>query len=317
MMPPFVAVVGPTGTGKSALSLNLAERLSASDSTGSTSPAEVVNADAMQLYRGMNIGTAKLPLSERKGIVHHLLDVLDVTQESTVAEYQLRARVVIDEILARGAAAILVGGSGLYVSSVLYEFAFPGTDPKLRARLEDEARERGLPALVEQLRSLDPVAAESVDQHNPRRVIRALEIVELTGKPAQVGLPAEPVWWRPATVVGLFEPRETLVARLDERVRQMWRDGMLDEVRTLRELGLERGLTARRAIGYAQALAQLNGEMTEAEAIAEAQALTRRYARRQMSWFKRYPQIRWFRAGAVDLAERVLNPADPGDELKP
>lgn len=306
----LIAVVGPTGTGKTELSLEIAETIIARGGR-----AEIVNADAMQLYRGMDIGTAKLAAHERRGIPHHMFDVLDVTEESTVAAYQPVARAIIDEILAREATPILVGGSGLYVSAVLYEFEFPGTDAQLRARLEHEAETVGISALYQRLQALDPLGAAVIDQHNPRRVIRALEVIELTGKPLSAGLPEAPTPWREVTIVGLRDDRAQLTTRLDERVIGMWRAGLLDEVAALREHGLERGVTASRAIGYAQALSQLKGERTEREAIEETQALTRRYARRQMSWFKRYPGIRWFQAGQPGLAARALDTTDPGDGI--
>ncbi|MFC8682956.1 tRNA (adenosine(37)-N6)-dimethylallyltransferase MiaA [Microbacterium ureisolvens] len=295
------AVVGATGTGKTALSLDLAEAL-----TAAGRPAEIVNADAMQLYRGMDIGTAKLPQDERRGIRHHLLDVLDVTDDAAVAWYQDAARRAIGEIHQRGADAVLVGGSGLYVSSVLFDFRFPPRDEQLRARLEAELDEHGAGALYARLRELDPATAAKVDPRNGRRIVRALEVLELGERTHGAALPDEPVLWHGDTrVIGVTVPREQLVGRLDARVEAMWRDGIIDEVRALREQGLERGVTARRAIGYAQALAQLTGEMTEAEAIAETQALTRRYARRQVSWFKRYDHVRWVEPGtdAAALAD--------------
>lgn len=297
------AVVGATGTGKTSLSLDLAEALAARDR-----PAEIVNADAMQLYRGMDIGTAKLPVTERRGIPHHLLDVLDVTEEAAVAGYQATARDAIGGIHARGADAILVGGSGLYVSSVLYDFRFPPRDPALRARLEAELEAEGPGVLFARLRALDPATAERVNPRNGRRVVRALEVLAQGEQTHGAALPEEPVLWHPATrIVGVGTPREELVVRLDERVAQMWRDGLVDEVERLRGEGLEDGITARRAIGYAQALAQLAGDKTEAEAIAETQALTRRYARRQVSWFRRYPEVTWMGAetSASALADSV------------
>lgn len=297
----IIAVVGPTGTGKTELSLDLAEALAQRSIA-----AEIVNADAMQLYRGMDIGTAKLPAAERRGIPHHMFDVLEVSEESTVASYQPAARQIIDEVIARGAVPILVGGSGLYVSSVLFEFDFPGTDGAVRERLEAEAAANGVDALFERLQKLDPLGAAVIDRHNPRRVIRALEVFEITGKPISAGLPAEPVPWRSALVIGLNDEREALTARLDARVERMWRDGLVDEVQQLIPAGIASGITASRAIGYAQALAQLAGEIDEPEAIAQTQALTRRYARRQVSWFKRYPSIEWVQAGSSDLAEHIL-----------
>jgi tRNA dimethylallyltransferase len=287
--PRLWAIVGATGTGKTALSLDLAQALAARGR-----PAEIVNADAMQLYRGMDIGTAKLPEAERRGIPHHLFDVLDVTDDAAVAWYQDAARTTIAGIHERGADAVLVGGSGLYVSSVLFDFRFPPRDEQLRARLEAELEARGPGALYARLRHLDAATAEKVDPRNGRRIVRALEILELGERTHGAALPDEPVLWHDDTrIVGVAMPRDELVARLDTRVEGMWRDGLLDEVRALRAQGLERGVTARRAIGYAQALAQLAGDMSEADAIAETQALTRRYARRQVSWFKRYEALRW------------------------
>lgn len=306
----LIVVVGPTGTGKTSLSLELAEALG-------SERTEIVNADAMQLYRGMDIGTAKLPVGERRNIPHHLFDVLEVTEESTAAAYQPLARTTIERIQSAQRAAVLVGGSGLYVSAALFAFQFPGTDPKLRAELEAEVERDGIAALFARLASLNPEAAARIDGNNPRRVIRALEVLQLTGTPAAGMLPEQPMLWQPATIVGLFEDRDRLTARLDERVEDMWRNNFLDEVEQLRIQGLERGVTARRAIGYAQALQQLKGMLSEREAIEETQALTRRYARRQMSWFKRYPKIRWFAAGQENLAARVLDADDPGDALAP
>jgi tRNA dimethylallyltransferase len=283
-----ICVIGPTGTGKSELSLNLAERLAADGRR-----AEIVNADAMQLYRGMDIGTAKLAPADRRGIRHHLLDVLDVTTESTVAQYQADARAAVADIAGRGATPILVGGSGLYVASVLYDFQFPASDKTVRARLESELETEGAGALYRRLAALDPAIASRIGSQNTRRLVRALEVAELTGSPVAGMLPDAPVYWRPTRIVGLRAPRDELVARLDERVLGMWRSGLLDEVRELVPLGLERGITASRAIGYAQALQQLAGTATEAEAIEQTQQLTRRYARRQVSWFRRYADIVW------------------------
>ncbi|WP_290472446.1 tRNA (adenosine(37)-N6)-dimethylallyltransferase MiaA [Leifsonia sp. 71-9] len=298
--PSIVAIVGPTGTGKTDLSLALAERL-----RDRGQAAEVVNADAMQLYRGMDIGTAKIRPAEWRGVPHHLFDVLDVTEEATVARYQPEARAAIEVIQGRGAVPILVGGSGLYVSSVIFDFRFPGTDPVLRARLEAELAEQGPGMLFRRLAEVDPEAAARIGSSNGRRIVRALEVAELTGEPVSGTLPDAPVPWRPVTVLGLAAPREELVARLDARVDQMWESGLLDEVRGLLPLGIERGVTAGRAIGYAQALAELRGELTRAEAIAQTQQLTRRYARRQVSWFKRYPDLHWLDyddPGLVDAA---------------
>ncbi|MEV5041735.1 tRNA (adenosine(37)-N6)-dimethylallyltransferase MiaA [Microbacterium sp. LMI1x-1-1.1] len=291
------AIVGATGTGKTSLSLDLAEELIRRGRA-----AEIVNADAMQLYRGMDIGTAKIPLAERRGIPHHLFDEFDVTEDVAVAVYQERARATIRGILDRGADAILVGGSGLYVSSVVFDFRFPPRDPALRARLEADLDELGAAALIERIRDLDPGAADRLDPRNSRRVVRALEVLLQGADTHGAALPEAPVLWHPATeLVGVHLDRAELVERLDERVRGMWRDGLLAEVEGLRARGLESGPTAPRAIGYAQALAQLGGRMDEEEAVAETQALTRRYARRQVSWFKRYPGLRWVDAGTPGI----------------
>lgn len=298
--PTLWAVVGATGTGKSDLAIDLAERLRARGN-----PAEIINADAMQLYRGMDIGTAKVPHAERRGIPHHLFDVREVDEDAAVAWYQPRARAAVEDIHRRGGDAILVGGSGLYVSSVIYDFQFPPRDAALRRRLESEFESNGSGPLLERLRTLDPEAASRVDPRNPRRIIRALEVREQGSATHGAVLPEKPTLWLPQTrVIGLRVEREQLVERLDARVRRMWADGLLDEVSGLRRNGLERGVTAPRAIGYAQALAQLDGALSEDEAIAQTQALTRRYARRQVSWFKRYPEIEWWYAPAD--AEAVL-----------
>ncbi|SCY07681.1 tRNA dimethylallyltransferase [Microbacterium sp. LKL04] len=291
------AIVGATGTGKTSLSLDLAEEL-----IRSGRPAEIVNADAMQLYRGMDIGTAKIPVPERRGIPHHLFDEFDVTEDVAVAVYQERARATIRDIFDRGADAILVGGSGLYVSSVVFDFRFPPRDSALRARLEADLDELGASALIERIRAVDPGAAERLDPRNGRRVVRALEVLLQGADTHGAALPEAPVLWHPATeLVGVHLDRAELVLRLDERVRGMWRGGLLAEVDALRAGGLESGPTAPRAIGYAQALAQLAGRMDEEEAVAETQALTRRYARRQVSWFKRYPGLRWVDAGTPGI----------------
>ncbi|WP_240191286.1 tRNA (adenosine(37)-N6)-dimethylallyltransferase MiaA [Microbacterium hominis] len=297
------AVVGATGTGKTDLSLRLAEALSARGRA-----AEIVNADAMQLYRGMDIGTAKLPVAERRGIPHHLFDVLEVTDEAAVAAYQDAARTAISDIFSRDADAILVGGSGLYVSSVVYDFRFPPHDDAVRERLEQDLAQDGPGALLARLRLLDPTTAERIDARNGRRIVRALEIALQGDRGHGAALPAEPVLWQePTMLVGVELDRAQLVARLDERVERMWREGMLAEVEALRARGLERGVTASRAIGYAQAVDQLAGRIDQAEAIAQTQALTRRYARRQVSWFRRYPGIHWVApdADAAALADSM------------
>nr|WP_165143033.1 tRNA (adenosine(37)-N6)-dimethylallyltransferase MiaA [Microbacterium endophyticum] len=300
--PRLWVVVGATGTGKTRLSLDLAEVL-----RERARPVEVVNADAMQLYIGMDIGTAKLAEADRRGIPHHLFDVLDVTQEAAVAWFQETARATITDIHSRGADAILVGGSGLYVSSVVYDFRFPPRDEGIRARLEAELISSGPGVLFDRLRELDPATAERVDPRNGRRVVRALEVIELGESTHGAALPEEPaLWHRETTVVGVSVPRAELVERLDERVVAMWREGLVAEAAQLRDIGLEYGVTAGRAIGYAQALAQLRGEKSESDAIAETQALTRRYARRQVSWFKRLSGVQWVDSGcdAADLVDQ-------------
>ncbi|MBO9578561.1 MAG: tRNA (adenosine(37)-N6)-dimethylallyltransferase MiaA [Microbacteriaceae bacterium] len=293
----LLAIVGATGTGKSALALDLAEALAA-EGRG----AEIVNADAMQLYRGMDIGTAKVPVAERRGVPHHLLDMLEPSEEASVAAYQREARAAVEAIQTRGAVPILVGGSGLYVSSVIQDFAFPGRDAEVRARLEAELAAEGASALHARLAAADPAAAARVDPANGRRVVRALEVVELEGS-FRPGLPEDREPWQRAAVVMLELPRDRLVPRLDARVERMWADGLLDEANALRS-GPGLGVTAARAIGYAQAIAQLDGAATQAEAIAETQFLTRRYARRQVSWFRRYRD-----------AARVPADAAPGDRV--
>lgn len=298
----ILAIVGATGTGKSDLSLDVAEAL-ISRGIG----VEIVNADAMQLYAGMDIGTAKLPVSQRRGIPHHMLDVWDVTREAAVADYQEQARAVIDEIISRGNVALLVGGSGLYVSSVLFDFDFPGHDDVVRERLEQELAEFGPGILFQRLKKLAPEAAARIDEKNSRRVVRALEVLEVTGSTAALGtLPEEAVYWKPTVIVGLQEDRDVLTQRLDQRVVRMWESGLVDEVRGLIPAGIDRGVTAGRAIGYAQARAQLAGTMTEAEAIEQTQAITRRYARRQVSWFKRYADLQWLAAGDEQNVAHVL-----------
>ena len=290
-------MVGATGTGKSDLSLSIVEGLARAGMT-----AEIVNADAMQLYRGMDIGTAKLPVDERRGIPHHLLDVLDPSQEASVADYQVDARAAVEAIEGRGHVPVLVGGSGLYVSSVVQDFRFPGTDAGIRARLEAELDAEGPGALYRRLKERDPGAAEAIGPHNGRRIVRALEVIEITGEDFGSGLPEGAAPWRESTTIALRAPRDQLVPRLDERVRRMWADGILDEVRGLGGLGV----TASRAIGYAQAIAQLSGELSEVDAIEQTQALTRRYARRQVSWFRRYRDAHWLDFDDTDLHATAL-----------
>jgi tRNA dimethylallyltransferase len=287
----LIAIVGSTGTGKSELAIRIAEALREEGSA-----SEIVNSDAMQLYKGMDIGTAKLPLAERRGIEHHLIDVLDVTQESTAAEYQKIARAKILEIQSRGAIPILVGGSMLYVAAVLNNFEFPVRDKDLRAQLEQELLDAGPAAMHQKLAELDASAASRIDPENGRRIVRALEIVTLTGEPFAAALPDEIESWQEVLEIGLRMDRELLVAMLAERVRRMWDTGMVDETEVLISKGLRESVTAGYAIGYAQALAQLDGELSQDQAIESTTKLTQKYARRQMSWFKRDPRINWLDA---------------------
>jgi tRNA dimethylallyltransferase len=304
----LIAVVGATGTGKSDLAIAVADRYRAQGR-----PAEIVNADAMQFYRGMDIGTAKVPEAERHGIPHHQLDVLDVTDEASVAAYQRDARAVIERILGDhdDSVAVLVGGSGLYVSSVLHDLDFPGTDPELRRALEQEHEDHGPGPLLARLRGLDPAAAATIDARNPRRLIRAVEIASRSDR-VTTSLPSAPRAWRPARVLHLRRDREQLVAALHERAARMFRDGLVEEVAGLRERGLEQGRTARAAIGYAQALDVLRGDVSVDDAVAATGIATRKYARRQVSWFRRYAEAEELdvtgedRDGLTALARRIV-----------
>ncbi|MCJ1713662.1 tRNA (adenosine(37)-N6)-dimethylallyltransferase MiaA [Curtobacterium sp. VKM Ac-2922] len=302
----LIAIVGSTGTGKSDLAIAVADRYRQHGRM-----AEIVNADAMQFYRGMDIGTAKVPPSERHGIPHHQLDVLDVTDEASVAAYQRDARATIDRITTDGGVAVLVGGSGLYVSSVLYELDFPGTDPVLRAELEREHDEHGPNVLLARLRELDPQAAATIDARNPRRLIRAVEIASRSDR-VTTSLPSAPRAWRPATVLRLHREREQLVTALHARAERMFAEGLVDEVAGLRDVGLEQGRTARAAIGYAQALEVLRGTATVAQAVEATGIATRKYARRQVSWFRRYAEAQVLdvtghdRADLTALARRIV-----------
>lgn len=287
----LIAIVGSTGTGKSELAIRIAEAMRKQNLE-----AEIVNADAMQLYKGMDIGTAKLPVDERRGIEHHLIDVLEVTQESTAAEYQKLARAKILEIQSRAAIPILVGGSMLYVAAVLNNFEFPVRDKDLRAKLEQELLELGPNAMHQKLIELDASAASRIDPENGRRIVRALEIVTLTGEPFAAALPDEVESWQEVLEIGLRMDREILVAKLEERVRGMWEQGMVEETQELIFKGLRESVTAGYAIGYAQALAQLDGELSQEQAIESTTKLTQKYARRQMSWFKRDTRINWLDA---------------------
>lgn len=301
----YAVVVGATGTGKSDFALDLAGELARRGRV-----AEIVNADAMQLYRGMDIGTAKLGLAERRGIEHHLLDELDVTAEASVEWYQRRAREAMAGVLENGHVPILVGGSGLYVSGAIFDFRFPGTDAAVRERYEAMLAEAGLGAVHRLLKERDPAAADAIGASNGRRLVRALEVGEITGQPFAVGLPDDAPTWNEPRVFGLDEERSVLVERLDARVDGMWRQGLVDEVESLLPLGLETGTTASRAIGYQQAIGQVRGTLSESEAQSATKALTRRYARRQVTWFRRYPRVAWSRTGlegAVEAAADTLS----------
>ncbi len=292
----MVAVVGATASGKSDLALDLAERLG----------GEVVNTDAMQLYRGMDVGTAKLSVAERRGVPHHLLDVLDVTEAASVAEFQGWARAVVTDCRARGVVPVLVGGSALYTRAVLDRFEFPGTDPALRARLEAELAEVGSTVLHERLARVDPAAAALVLPGNGRRVVRALEVVELTGRSFTATLP-EQRYVDPCTVqVGVDVERPLLVERIERRVDRMWADGLVAEVESLVPRGLREGRTAPRALGYQQVLAHLDGVISEDEAREQTKAGTRRFARRQDSWFRKDPRVAWVRHDDPARVERAV-----------
>ncbi|MBB4957334.1 tRNA (adenosine(37)-N6)-dimethylallyltransferase MiaA [Micromonospora polyrhachis] len=294
-----VAVVGPTAAGKSALSIALAQALD----------GEVVNADSMQLYRDLDIGTAKLTPVEREGVPHHLLDIWDVTEPASVAEYQRLARAAVDDILARGRVPLLVGGSGLYVRAVLEEFEFPGTDPGVRARLEAELAEVGPAPLYERLRAADPAAAANILPGNGRRIVRALEVIELTGAPFTASLP-DPKPYYESVRIGVDLDTALLDERIATRVDRMWAAGLVDETRTLVDRGLREGRTASRALGYQQVLRFLDGELTEPEAHTETVRATRRFVRRQRSWFRRDPGIVWLDAARPDLLDAALEALD-------
>ncbi|MEU5086014.1 tRNA (adenosine(37)-N6)-dimethylallyltransferase MiaA [Streptomyces sp. NPDC021356] len=290
--PRVIAVVGPTAAGKSDLGVFLAQRLG----------GEVVNADSMQLYRGMDIGTAKLTPEERGGVPHHLLDVWDVTVTASVAEYQRLARERIDALLADGRWPILVGGSGLYVRGAVDNLQFPGTDPEVRARLEEELTLRGSGALHTRLAAADPEAARAILPGNGRRIVRALEVIEITGQPFMANLPGHDSVYD-TVQIGVDVARPELDERIARRVDRMWDAGLVEEVRALEAHGLRAGRTASRALGYQQVLAALAGECTQEEARAETVRATKRFARRQDSWFRRDPRVHWLSGGATDLRE--------------
>ena len=279
-----IVICGATATGKSDIAIEVAQELG----------AEIINADSMQLYRGMDIGTAKLPEAERGGIPHHLLDVLDVNQDSTVAWYQELARTAITEIHSRGRDAVIVGGTGLYIKAILDDLNFPDTDPEVRGKLEAEVEEFGAASLFARLEELDPAAALAIDRANTRRIIRALEVIEITGQPFTANLPREDSSRYPdALQFGLVMDREHLRERIDLRVDRMWGAGFVEEVDRLISQGIRDGATAQRALGYAQIIAMRDGSMSESEAKEDTKRASRQYARRQETWFSRDARIQW------------------------
>lgn len=291
----LLAVVGATASGKSDLAVELALRLD----------GEVVNTDSMQLYRGMDIGTAKLSVDERRGVPHHLLDVLDVTQVASVAQFQGLARQAVRDVWSRGRIPILAGGSGLYVRAVIDDMAFPGTDATARARLEAQLDEIGTPAMHERLRRADPDAAAAILPTNARRIVRALEVIELTGRPFAATLPEPTPWHTPVVQVAIDVARDELDQRVEARVDRMWRIGLVDEVRALERRGLRDGPTASRALGYAQVLRYLAGHWTEQEARARTVSATRRFIRRQDQWFRKDARVHWLAGPVVDAESTV------------
>jgi tRNA dimethylallyltransferase len=292
-----VAVVGPTATGKSELAVKLALELG----------GEVINADAMQLYRDMDIGTAKVTAVEMRGVPHHLLDVLDVTQTASVAAYQRHAREVMETLLAAGKVPVLAGGSGLYVQAVLDDLRFPGTDPIVRAQLDAEAEIVGAELLHGRLAAVDPIAAAAILPSNVRRIVRALEVIEITGQPFSANLPKPGPARYDTVVIGVDREVAELDARVDLRVERMFTAGLVEEVAALAERGLRDGKTASRALGYQQVLAAMDTDGDfEAAAAATAQA-TRRFVRKQRAWFRRDKRIEWFDGAEVHLADRVLS----------
>ncbi len=296
--PRVVAVVGATATGKSDLAVRLARALG----------ADVVNADSMQLYVGMDVGTAKLPAADRQGVPHHLLDVWQVTRTASVVHYQAQGRAVLDQVLAEGRSVVVVGGSGLYVRALLDDLDFPGTDPDVRAALEADLARVGPAQLHARLAWADPEAAAKIGPANGRRIVRALEVVELRGSYTAT-LPEPRAHYPDVTLLGLSVPRPELAARIEERVARMWEAGLVEETRGLAEAhGLREGRTACRALGYAQVLRMLDGQVSEAAARAETVTSTRRYARRQESWFRRDERIQWLSAGetAADPFDAAL-----------
>jgi tRNA dimethylallyltransferase len=292
----LIVICGATATGKSDLAVTLAHEID----------AEIINADSMQLYKGMDIGTAKITIEERKGVTHHLMDLLDVTQDANVAWYQENARAAISEIHGRGKNVIIVGGTGLYIKAILDELNFPDTDPVVRAALELEFATQGIGPLFERLEKLDPAAALAIDKANSRRVIRALEVIKITGKPFTANLPREESSRYPhAQQFGLVMDRDLLSERISNRVDRMWEQGLVAEVEKLMVAGITKGVTAQRALGYAQVIAQIEGKVTEEEAKEETKRATRQYARRQETWFSRDERITWI-SPSQNALQRIL-----------
>lgn len=289
-----IAIVGPTAVGKTSLSLKIAEKLS----------AEIINADAMQIYKGMDIGTAKLALSERRGITHHQIDVLDPVEEANVSAYQKQTREIINDLLNKKVQPMLVGGSGLYVNSVLEDLEFPGTNLEIRAKYEEILEEQGVEVLYEMLERIDKEAAQNILPNNARKIVRALEVNELTGNNFNAKLP-EPSPIFSDVRIALDMPRDLLDTKIAERVHQMFKDGLVEEVKSL-EPKLREGKTALRALGYSQVLSLLNGEITEQEAITLTINATKKFARRQLSWFRRDPLIHWLDATSPQLLDQSL-----------
>jgi len=292
-----IVICGATATGKSDLAVSLAKEID----------GEVINADSMQLYKGMDIGTAKITVDERQGVPHHLMDLLDVTEDANVAWYQENAREKISEIHSRGKNAIIVGGTGLYIKAILDDLNFPDTDPVVRTALELEYATKGIGPLFERLEKLDPAAALAIDQANARRVIRALEVIEITGQPFTANLPRkESTKYPEALQFGLVMDREILSDVISSRVERMWEAGLVTEVERLIESGITRGTTAQKALGYSQVIAFKEGKISEEEAIDETKRATRQYARRQETWFSRDERINWI-SPIQNRIERILS----------
>lgn len=293
----LIVIGGATATGKSTLALDIAERIG----------AEIINADSMQLYRGMDIGTAKVPVEERRGIPHHLLDVLAVTDDGSVADFQVQARSIIDSLVAKRVPVVVVGGTGLYIKALLDHLNFPDRDPKVRERLFAEAESQGELAMHHRLAALDTEAAALIPAQNLRRVIRALEVIELTGEPYAASLPRDEQSYYPqAEQFAITVDRQALHRRIELRVEQMWERGFVDEVAQLAQHGLREGRTARAAIGYAQVLAALDGQISMAQAKEETITSTRQYARRQGTWFSKDARITWLEGSRAELLEKCI-----------